>query len=613
LRYSAFLLLTSASNRLEQVDSPVLHFSWNADTCLAYVVKYGGASCCRGTAAKVGICETLSYPVSHFTRIPDSLNKRIKYTSIALFLLALLLLGLSIYRDYGISWDEANQRLTGAVTVKYLAEMFHIPASIGPRTQRVPSLADYRDRDYGVAFEAPAFALEQIFPLTDSRDIYMFRHLLTFLVFFGGVCAVYRLSERRFLDWRAGLLSALFLILTPRFFAESFYNSKDIVFMAVFAAAMNTTVSFVLQPRVKTALIHALATAVAIDVRIMAILLVAASVILLLIRIGRRELQFSRTCLVLAAYVIGTSALVILMWPYLWPNPLLRFWEAFRHMRHFRWGGEVRYMGALIRAKALPWHYSFTWISITTPVLYLAFFVIGMCATCRQIVARRMRFWHDDTELQDVLFLGLFFAPLVAVILFHSVLYDGWRQLYFVYPAFLLVATRGWMSLWSAKSNPNVCKAGLIALTAISFFSTAFWMWKAHPLQNAYFNILAGNNIISRYDIDYWGLANRKALEYILENDNSPIINVCADKKSNPLGYSFLMLKHGDRARLRLGDEKQAPDYVVANHPFDANIDRVKYGWEYKPFYEIRVGSELVLSVFKWSSNRHNGEFIWQR
>jgi 4-amino-4-deoxy-L-arabinose transferase-like glycosyltransferase len=163
--------------------------------------------------------------------------------------------------------------------------------------QGVPSLAEYRDRDYGVAFEAPAFALEHIFRLRDSRDIYMFRHLLTFLVYFGGVCAVFRLAQRRFLDWRTGLLSALFLILTPRFFAESFYNSKDIVFMAVFAAAMNTTISFVLQPRVKTALIHALATAVAIDVRIMALLLVAVSVMFLSIRVMRRELRLGRTCL----------------------------------------------------------------------------------------------------------------------------------------------------------------------------------------------------------------------------------------------------------------------------------------------------------------------------
>ena len=65
--------------------------------------------------------------------------------------------------------------------------------------------------------------------------------------FFLLVCALFIDSPSGgFSDWRIGLLSALFLVLTPRFFAESFYNSKDIVFMAVFAVGMNTTISFVL-------------------------------------------------------------------------------------------------------------------------------------------------------------------------------------------------------------------------------------------------------------------------------------------------------------------------------------------------------------------------------
>src|SRR5215470_5768419 len=110
------------------------------------------------------------------------MNKRIKYVSIGLFFSSLLLLGLSVYRDYGISFDEPRQRLTGGVTVNYLAETFHTPAFMTWWEEGAPALATYPDRDYGVAFEAPAFALEHIFRLKDPRDIYMFRHLLTFLV-----------------------------------------------------------------------------------------------------------------------------------------------------------------------------------------------------------------------------------------------------------------------------------------------------------------------------------------------------------------------------------------------------------------------------------------------
>ena len=213
--------------------------------------------------------------------------------------------------------------------------------------------------------------------------------------------------------------------------------------MALFAAAMNTTISFVLRPGIKTALVHALATAVATDVRIMGLFLVVVSVMLLTLRLIRRELQLGRTCLIFTVYMIVASTLIILMWPYLWSHPLPHLLRAFKTMAQFRFDTPVRYMGAFIRPTALPWHYAFTWISITTPLLYLALFGVGAYATSRQILARGMKLWQDDGEFQDIMFFGLFCAPISAVVLFHSTLYDGWRQLYFVYPAFLLLANQG--------------------------------------------------------------------------------------------------------------------------------------------------------------------------
>lgn len=527
------------------------------------------------------------------------ITKLLKHTSVGLFFLLLLLLGISSYRDYGISWDETKQRLTGAVTLNYLAEAFHVPPSRVPWKERLPSLATYPDRDYGVAFEAPAFALEQLLRLKDFRDVYMFRHLLTFLVFFGGVYAVYRLALRRFSDWRIGLLSALFLVLTPRFFAESFYNSKDIVFMAVFAVAMNTMISFVLRPRVNTAFVHALGTAVAIDVRIMALFLMVVSVALLMIRIVRRELPLGRASLLLALYLVGTCTFVVAMWPYLWPRPLGHFVQAFQNMEHFRWGGEIRYMGTSIQSSALPWHYTFTWIGITTPLFYLALFVVGMFVTCRQIVTRGMKLWQDDAELQDILFLVLFFGPIAAVISFHSVLYNGWRQLYFVYPAFLLLATKGWVVMWSTERTWTRYKISLLVLTTFSVVYTAMWMWKAHPLENVYFNALAGKNVRAGYEMDYWGLGNRKALEYILEHDNSPVITVWADSVT-PLAKSVIMLKPEDRRRISVEENKVIPHYLLTNYYGVKETDNAKFGREYELFYELKAGDEVVLSVFKW-------------
>jgi hypothetical protein len=524
--------------------------------------------------------------------------KQLKCVSISLFFLILLLVGLNSYRDYGISWDEPAQQITGAVTVNYLAEKVHAPAFLALWKGNVPALDTYPDRDYGVAFEAPAVALEQLLGLKDSRDIYMFRHLLVFLVFIAGVGALYRLAARRFIDWRIGLLSALFLVLTPRLFAEAFYNSKDIVFMAAFAAAMNTTISFVLRPSPKTALLHALATALAIDVRIMGILLPVISVTILFARLIRHELSFGRTCLALGIYLIAGCALVVAMWPYLWSDPFGNFVQAFRNMAKFRWDFEVRYLGDFVRSTALPWHYTLTWITITTPLLYLALFLVGVLSIGRQIVHRRGKLWQDDGDLQDIIFLGLFAAPVATVCLLHSVVYDGWRQMYFVYPAFLLLAAKGWTALWSMLSNRPEYRIGLIAVTAISVVRTALWMWNAHPLSNVYFNILAGSNWKARYELDYWGLGNRQALDYILEHDHRPFITVSADSWTR-LENSFLMLKPEDRLRLKMVDTKLAPSYILTNYRSGKDTSHSRYNRDYDLFYQIRVDEEVVLSVFK--------------
>ncbi len=528
-------------------------------------------------------------------------NENARRLFVSLFFAALVALGLGIYRDYGVSWDEPQQREIGAVTVKYLAEKFAPAAAL--KLGNRPPLEKFANSDYGPAFEAPLFALEMLLDFSDSRDVVMFRHLATFLVCLLGVYAVYRTASRRFTDWRVGLLAASFLVLTPRLFAESFYNSKDAVFMAAFAAAMCTTVSFVLRPGIRTALLHALATAVAIDLRVVAVILPVASISFLIMRLARKELPMRKTAAAMAAYSFAACVLVVALWPYLWSDPFRNFMLAFERMSRFGWDQKVLYMGRLVPGADVPWHYIPAWISITTPVLYLALFLAGLFAVLRRMAARlaagRLRLWADEAELQDAVFLALLAAPVAAVILLGSTLYDGWRQMYFIYPAFILLAVRGWVSLWRASSPGNTVKALLLLFTSVSVLHTAVWIWKAHPLQNVYFNLFAGKDIKDRFEMDYWGLANRKALEYILENDRSPVINVRADSVT-PLDHSLLILSKRDRQRLRNTPEKAEPYYVLNNYRLFTEPVEKRYGKDYDLFYEIRVDGEVVVSVFKW-------------
>ena len=98
--------------------------------------------------------------------------------------------------------------------------------------------------------------------------------------------------------------------------------------------------------------------------------------------------------------------------------------------------------------------------------------------------------------------------------------------------------------------------------------------------------------------MDYWGLSNRKALEYILQHDNSPVISVWADSVT-PLAKSVFMLKPGDRRRISIEENKGTASYVLTNYYGVKETDNAKFAREYELFYELKAGDEVVLSVFK--------------
>jgi hypothetical protein len=327
----------------------------------------------------------------------------------------------------------------------------------------------------------------------------------------------------------------------------------------------------------------------------MAAILPPATIAILIVRLLKRELPTPVAFRALAVYLAVAPILVLAMWPWLWSDPIGNFVQAFTNMSRYRADSEVLYMGRFVQSTELPWHYIPVWISITTPLPYLALFVVGAFKTLRQIASRSVGLWKGNEELQDAVFFGLFATPIALVILLHSVLYDGWRHMYFIYPAFLLLAVKGWVSLWGNDSVSTIRRPLLAIATAISFIYTAAWMWKAHPFQNVYFNALAGTEPGSRYELDYWGLANRKALEYILSNDHSEIIDVRGDAWT-PILVAFNMIDEVDKDRLRYSDGEKPSRYVVTNYRLVKDLEYVK---DYDLFYQIRIDNEVILSVFR--------------
>ena len=129
--------------------------------------------------------------------------------------------------------------------------------------------------------------------------------------------------------------------------------------------------------------------------------------------------------------------------------------------------------------------------------------------------------WRGKKELQDLIFLLTLVIPIIIVIHTNSASYDGWRHLYFIYPSFLLIAMLGFhlIKITFFKKKNNYLHIFLIIL----IIPTAFWMYKNHPFQYVYFNFLAGKNFNEKFEMDYYGVSNKNALEYIIGRENKKI------------------------------------------------------------------------------------------
>lgn len=104
------------------------------------------------------------------TLFTTPLPERARRGLVGAFFGGLLLLGLWLVRDYGVSHDEEYQRTSGQVSLLYVFQ--RLPAAVQQRLVPAPLVAriardgghwplhQYRDRDYGVAFELPLAAAE---------------------------------------------------------------------------------------------------------------------------------------------------------------------------------------------------------------------------------------------------------------------------------------------------------------------------------------------------------------------------------------------------------------------------------------------------------------------
>jgi hypothetical protein len=141
-------------------------------------------------------------------------------------LLALsLLVGLSIFRDYGESWDELKLYDYASDSLKAYVTW--------PQHGTIPVTGDHFE-NYGPAFVMFSLIItktfSQIFPSVLSVDV---QHLVYFLTFLIGVWAFYHLAIR-WMRRNAAFGATLLYMTQPLFWGHAFINPKDSPLLSLF-------------------------------------------------------------------------------------------------------------------------------------------------------------------------------------------------------------------------------------------------------------------------------------------------------------------------------------------------------------------------------------------
>ena len=512
-----------------------------------------------------------------------------------------LIIGILIYDDYGISFDEFNHRINGFVALNFFREIFSL--DIYPGLEHSGKAFAESTKQYGVLFDLPMAFIEKKLHIEDSKNYFYLRHFFNFIIFYISSIFFYLLLKKRF-SRKLSVVGLFFWILSPRIFADSFYNMKDLIFLSFFVISLFFAIKFLNTPSYKNAFLSSLACALAIDVRILGIIVPFIIFVFFILKSIDNKDFLKETIWKVSIFFCLLIVFTILFWPYLWSDPLTNFLNTLKTMSSYPWRGSVFYFGDYISALNLPWHYPIVWIFISTPIIYLLLFILGSVLILARLFNRFLNLspekkfndlWRGNKERMDIIFFLIFYFTLFLVIEMNSTLYTGWRQLYFIYPCLIIISIRGLEFISRMFSSKY-----LLILLAPFLLYVSIWMIKNHPFQFVYFNKFAGKNVGNYFELDYWGTSNRSSLTYIVNSDKRDELKVYVSSVS-PYHFSLLLVDKDDRKRIKFVDDINDADFLLTNHyyqegnPIVINQNLKK---EFKLLKEFKVDEMVINSIY---------------
>ena len=423
-------------------------------------------------------------------------------------LLAVAVIALMTFRDYGLGWDDYTHSEYGALLVAFYRSGF---------TDR-RALSFVNLYMYGGGFDMLSALVAKVLPFT----LFETRRLVGALVGLLGLIVTWRIG-RRVGGPLAGLMTLVLLATCPLYIGHMYMNAKDAPFavaMAILLLALVRAFETYPRPPLATAALTGTGFGLAIGSRVMGgfgVVDLAAAIALVAVLEARLEglrpaaARLGRFLLWLLPVIVMAYAVMALVWPWSVVDPLNPFRAVgyFSHFFEMPW--RELFGGELILVPDMPRLYVPTLLALQLPEIFLALALAGtagaLVVACRRGLAANRRAILALIVLAATL-------PIAVTVVARPAMYNGIRHFVFILPPLAVLGglAGAWlMTTLRERSRPLGAAVGIVFLAGIAL--PVIDMVRLHPYEYTDFNRIAGGvaGARGRYMIDYWGLSFKQA------------------------------------------------------------------------------------------------------
>jgi len=559
---------------------------------------------------------------------------------IILFFAVIFAVGCVITPHYGMPIDDAGEDYILVSNAKHIFKTLN-PGGYQKAYDRNPGyfdwiddLPDFIERDHGQSTHYPIGFLAMIAGSYNGQENspswarnfvqhkFLYRHYYNFCLCF--IALIYFYFIVKFLTTKKifGLLAVVFVLISPRIFADMFYNSKDMMAFACMAPVIYHGIMFIYKRGFGQVVCFALACAFAVNMRLPCVILPLAlfCAAVVCFAFGSRKAG-KLNWAALALFPFFSAVFYYIITPAAWsdfPGHIKFVYECSANFN--RWDGRVLYNGRYYQPfydtfPDLPWHYLPKMILMTTPVVITLLFVLGFFFTFRRMSGQKFRDYLSGRDFLAAPVLGFTIVTIAAPIIFGSNIYNGWRQMYFCYAGIVVIAAYSASVMLEnfdfnckaifTRKKPSVARvlkflvAGAIAL---QICSTAGWQVAKHPYQFMYYNFLAGSNPQDRYEVDYWQTGNyylvMQAMKDIEPEERLRIGSLDGHLSSWGCRENYALWPESIASRVDLVDNLDEADYIMINPLYYNAVNNPDAPVKFSQVYEKLSEGRKCYTVF---------------